>query len=170
MRLNQLQDTFRTCLPVLKWRKFWGLSAAERTVFVQSLLILPALALGLCGLGLRRLQALLARSGRPDEVRPLEPPVSQTQYAQGLARVVRAAAANGPYRATCLPQSLAVWWLLGRRGMASELRIGVRKEANRFEAHAWVEYEGTVLNDQGDVPHRFAPFAQIDARLEVSSQ
>jgi hypothetical protein len=62
------------------------------------------------------------------------------------------------YRATCLPRSLALWWLLRRRGIAADLRIGVRKEGGRFEAHAWTEWRGTVLNDGDDVGERFAVF------------
>jgi len=53
---------------------------------------------------------------------------------------------------------LTLWWLLGRQGIASELRIGVRKEQGRFEAHSWVEYEGVTLNDELDVGSRFAAF------------
>ena len=40
-----------------------------------------------------------------------------------------------------------LWWLLRRRGIAAELRIGARKEFERFEAHAWVEVDSAVLND-----------------------
>ena len=151
-----------------KWHKFWQLSTAERTTFVQALLILPAVALGLRGLGLRRLQALLAGLSRLDDIQPLEHPAPQAQQAQGLARMVRAAAANGPYRATCLPQSLTVWWLLRRGGIAGQLRLGVRKEANCFEAHAWVEVEGLVLNDQQDVPQRYPPFTQTGPPQKAS--
>jgi len=36
--------------------------------------------------------------------------------------------------------------------------IGVRKATGRFEAHAWVELRGVVLNDSADVRERFAAF------------
>lgn len=62
------------------------------------------------------------------------------------------------YCPTWLHRSLTLWWLLGRQGIASELRIGVRKEQGRFEAHSWVEYEGVTLNDELDVGSRFAAF------------
>ncbi|MBW1895561.1 MAG: lasso peptide biosynthesis B2 protein, partial [Deltaproteobacteria bacterium] len=39
-----------------------------------------------------------------------------------------------------------------------DLRIGVRKEANQLKAHAWVEYQGFVLNDTFDVQNRYSPF------------
>jgi Transglutaminase-like superfamily len=68
------------------------------------------------------------------------------------ARMVRAAARHGIGRPTCLEESLALWWLLGRRGIAAELRIGVRKTGEKFEAHAWVEHECRALNE-AEAPH-----------------
>ena len=137
---------------VTKWSRWRQLSPAERRVFRQALLLLPALALGLRLLGLRRTQAWLLRFSRPGAS-----PVQPIPDAQRLAYLVRAAAAHGPYRATCLPQALAVWWLLRRHGLSGDLRIGVRKAAGQFEAHAWVEYQGLVLNDRPDVAQHFAP-------------
>jgi hypothetical protein len=49
--------------------------------------------------------------------------------------------------------------LLRRRGIASALRIGVRKgQTGSLEAHAWIECCGQVLNDRTDVHERFAAF------------
>ncbi|HRV95312.1 MAG TPA: lasso peptide biosynthesis B2 protein, partial [Anaerolineae bacterium] len=132
-------------------------------VFRQALLLLPALVVGLRLLGLRRTQAWLARFSRPGA-----PPAQPAPDAQRLAYLVGAAAAHGPYRATCLPQALAVWWLLRRRGLTGEVRIGVRKVANNFEAHAWVEHQGIALNDTADVGLRFAPFDQAITPMEVT--
>ena len=42
---------------------------------------------------------------------------------------------------TCLRQSLALQWMLHRRGIPSKLLLGVNSSA-QFEAHAWLEYEG----------------------------
>ena len=51
-----------------------------------------------------------------------------------------------------------LWWLAARRGIPAELRIGARKQAGRFEAHAWVEMGNVVLNDSGEAHLHFAPF------------
>jgi hypothetical protein len=59
------------------------------------------------------------------------------------------------FHPTCLHRSLTLWWLLRRQGVASELRIGVRKEQGRFEAHAWVERAGVALNDRADIGQDF---------------
>jgi hypothetical protein len=139
--------------------KFQRLSWAERWLLVQALFLLPLTAVALRWLGLRRWQAALAGLVRIDE-----PPVGSqvetaVQQVQATARMVRAAAWYSPYRASCLQQSLVLWWLLRRQGIHSDLRIGVRKEGGRLEAHAWVEHSGTVLNDVGNVDQCFSPFS-----------
>ncbi len=68
------------------------------------------------------------------------------------------AASHGPYRATCLRQSLALWLLLRRRGIPAELRIGVRKEGGDLQAHAWVEHQGATLA-QENLSH--TPFTDL---------
>jgi hypothetical protein len=46
----------------------------------------------------------------------------------------------------CLPQALAIQWLLGRRGVYTDLSIGVKKDDERgIAAHAWVEKEGQII-------------------------
>ena len=48
--------------------------------------------------------------------------------------------------ATCLPQALALQYLLARRGQSSAVRIGVRvDETSEVDAHAWVVYRDRVL-------------------------
>jgi hypothetical protein len=69
------------------------------------------------------------------------------QIAIGPVRwAITAVAARFP-SATCLVQALAADAILRRRGLACELRIGVRVRGNTgvpLEAHAWVECDGAV--------------------------
>lgn len=60
-------------------------------------------------------------------------------------RAVAMAAALYPGRALCLEQSLVLYYLLRRRGVAVTYCQGVIPQP--FEAHAWVEYQGDVIND-----------------------
>jgi hypothetical protein len=56
-------------------------------------------------------------------------------------------------------------WLLRRRGLKPALKLGVRVVESKFHAHAWVEFDGRVLNDSQDVSTRFAPLTpQLDSR------
>jgi len=60
-----------------------------------------------------------------------------------------------------MAESLTLWWLLARRGIKAEFRIGVRTLTGVFESHAWVEYDGHVLNE---VEHAGKIFTVFDLR------
>jgi hypothetical protein len=140
------------------WQKFTELSRSEQWSLVQAFLTLPFFGLGLRLWGLRRMQALLSHW-------PLKKPrgVPQEQIitvAQAQGRFVQVAARHGLYRPTCLPQSLALWWLLRCHGIETDLRVGVKPAANGLEAHAWVELQGQPLNDDLDVHRHFRPFGR----------
>jgi len=55
-------------------------------------------------------------------------------------------------------------WLLGRQGIDSHLRIGIRKENDKFEAHAWVERDGAALNEPDEHHHHFAALTRRSPR------
>jgi hypothetical protein len=135
--------------------KFSRLSKPEQRFLIQAFVLLPVLALALRSMGLRRTQVVLARlAPRPSGLESHD----GDQLARRISRLVAAAAVNGPYRANCLKRSLALWWLLRRQGLASDLRIGVRKGLRGIEAHAWVERGGRPLNDDVDVVRQYSPF------------
>jgi hypothetical protein len=64
------------------------------------------------------------------------------------------------FRSSCLDRSITLWALLRWRKIDGDLHLGVRKDQGNFEAHAWVELNGTVLNDAEDVRERFAAFSK----------
>ena len=80
-----------------------------------------------------------------------------------LAEAVNIAARHTPFHATCLTRSLLACWLLRRRGVFSELRIGVNLSSGTLKAHAWVEYAGQPVNDRADIADEFRPFASPPA-------
>lgn len=53
----------------------------------------------------------------------------------------------------CLPQAMALHWMLARRGIESIVTIGflpVSQRGTRDDLHAWVDWQGiTVLGDSG---------------------
>jgi hypothetical protein len=86
-------------------------------------------------------------------------PVSQPDQSLSITcRMVHSAAHYGPIRPTCLEESLALWYFLNDQGILSQLRIGVRKTDGKFEAHAWVEYQGQTLNQSDEVHKHYAAF------------
>lgn len=138
------------------WNRFRELSRFERGVALEAAVVMSANWVGLRLAGFRRWKAVLEMLGHPAASSgggqdPLE-------AAQEIARMQRAAARHLFFRANCLEQSLALLWLLRTRGIEGKLRIGARKEAGRFEAHAWVEQNGIVLNDAGESHRHFVPF------------
>lgn len=134
--------------------KLLALSGAERRVFFESLAMLTLTAAGLRLFGFRRVYRWMSRHGSRREAAPAAPTSASTQLVAGG---VRRASRPLPY-ATCLPRSLSLWWLLRRRGIEGDLRLGVRKEGEEIKAHAWVEVGGVALNDGSDVRHRYPAF------------
>lgn len=140
---------------------------------IQAAVYLPIAAIILDRWGLQRVQRqLLAWSRRPRS-QAMSSDLA-LDSARRLAWVVDGVARRGPWKANCLQRSLVLWWFLGRRGLESDLRIGVRRRPGSaggsrvLDFHAWVEYGGIVLNDRADIREVFATFeraiAPIDAR------
>jgi len=136
-------------------RKFRGLSPSERRLLFQSALLLPLVHLALLLLGYARLHRVM------DKVAPSKPgdrtlSESETLKRAGkITRLVSIAAGHGLYRATCLRKSLLVWWFLRKDGIQSNICFGVRIIDSTLEAHAWVEWNGMILNDSTTVREQF---------------
>lgn len=140
------------------------LPGEERWLLAGLVVLLPAIGIALCLFGVRRTYRLLGGSGRPAPLSAESSEDSSTS-AKRLGRLVSIASRRGPYMATCLPQSIALRWLLCRRGMPAEVRIGVRKEHERIHAHAWVELAGQVINDHSAVEAEYAVYREFATRL-----
>ncbi len=111
---------------------------------------LPAIAACLRLFGYVRTRRWLERRSIARHPRAATP--DDFDSARALARLAAIAGRHGPIHVTCLRQSLLVYWLLRRRGLAPELRIGVRKQDAAVDAHAWVELEGHALGP-GEITH-----------------
>ena len=141
-----------------RWSKFRQLPFRDRALLLAALVMLPAVRVGLRLFGFRRLcRGLAWMTPSPNLAGENRSAGADLVRARASALCVRRAADHGAYRANCLDQSLALWWLLRLQGIGSEIRIGVRKDA-QLEAHAWVEVISIVVNDRDDVGSSFAPF------------
>jgi len=140
------------------WNEFCQLTRQERWLLIKAIVLLPVIAIGLLFMNFQRLRELLERflpvPGDNTGVDTLD-------RATCTARLVQAAADRMPLAMTCLVRSTTLWWLLGRQGIDSEIRIGVNRDKGEFHAHAWVEIDGRVLNDRDDIHTRYAAFEQI---------
>jgi hypothetical protein len=88
---------------------------------------------------------------------PVHQDSSIFQKAQKIAWVVSIAAQHGFYKGTCLRRSLVTWIFLRREQIDSDIFFGVRITDHQLEAHAWVEYQGMVVNDTTEIGSVFRP-------------
>jgi hypothetical protein len=151
------------------WRKFWSLSGFERGAVLEAAAGLTTTWLGLRLAGFRRWKAIAERVARAAAPKSGADGDAKAGAGRDIARMAAAAAHYLPFRTNCLEQSLVLWWLLQRRGIAADLRIGARKEADRFEAHAWVEFEGGVVGGASEEHLHFVPFEGSVASMEAQT-
>jgi hypothetical protein len=140
-------------------RSFFGLPAGRRRELVEAGLRLLAARFRLSCFSFERVlhrQEALRRS--PRATRAPEP-----GEAERIAWAVDRASRLVP-RATCLAQALAAQGMLARRGIRSEIRIGVaHPSGRRLEAHAWLECAGRVVLGMHE-PDRFRPLKGLQDR------
>jgi hypothetical protein len=127
---------------VVTWvRRVRALHVTKLRYVVNCVVIVAGFRLGLTLLPSTTLRRLVR--GLPSGAVPSSPnnPDSAHQVRWGVARAARLVPC-----ASCLTQALAVEFLLTRRGLAAEIRIGVAKgDDGRLCAHAWVTSGGRVV-------------------------
>ncbi len=130
------------------------LSWEDRAVVARAAVGLPLIALALRLFRLASIQARLSTHFPPASTRPTR--------ADHVCDLVAVVVDRHPYRGNCLERSLTLWWLLGREGLASEILFGVRPPGKDSTPafHAWVERDGSPLNDRPDIATEFIPFDQ----------
>ena len=80
--------------------------------------------------------------------------------AHALAVAVQRVATHGVFRPYCLVQAMAIRELLVAEQIhGASIRIGVRRHAGAFQAHAWVRWGEAILGDQ---PAHVATFTEVD--------
>ncbi len=145
------------------------MDADARGIFLRATAVLPVISVSLKMRGFGATQKFLLRS------LPIVPQTSQQdsihvvgalKRTELTSRMVNAAIGHVWRASTCLEKSLALWWLLGRQGIACEVRIGARKQGGKFEAHAWLERDGVAINEPQQEHRHYAAF---DAAFPLQS-
>lgn len=89
---------------------------------------------------------------RVNGTEPSEAEIRRLTWLHGMA------ANYHPMGPRCLTRSLSLARLLSRAGVVTQLKVGVNQHQGRLTAHAWVERNGRVLNDDVLVHQEFAVF------------
>lgn len=121
-----------------------------------------------CGLLITWIKLLLATQGFKGTLAWIRGRVEKVQVSshaplesvRAVEYAVAMAGALYPGRARCLEQSLALYYLLRRQRIAARYCQGVQPYP--FQAHAWIEYRGQVIND---VPEHAEQFALLPHQL-----
>src|ERR1700681_4071281 len=152
-------------------RRFRALEPNARGLFLRAAALLPLVSLSLRLRGFRSTQASLQKRIDGAVSSGCDPSDSaKAVRAAFAARMVRSAAFRNLGTATCLEKSLVLWWLLGKQGIASSVRIGARKTGQKFEAHAWVECDGVALNEPEEVHKHYAAFDEAFPMLNAAKK
>ncbi|MCP4384203.1 MAG: lasso peptide biosynthesis B2 protein [Hyphomicrobiales bacterium] len=132
-----------------KLQRFFRRPFADQRLAVAALFLCLLTAVALRTFGFRRWVRIL--EGFPAGRRcPGASSENDLRVAETHASIVNMVVANIPGQAVdCLPRSLTLWWLLRRVGVATDLRIGVRKSDPGIKAHAWVVCQGVALGERG---------------------
>jgi hypothetical protein len=124
----------------------------QRRVLVRAAVWLGLTDIGLRMLGFRRMIDLVPAASADGS-----PP--DTSHIGIYVAAIEIVANHHVVPAHCLHKSVVLQFWLRREGIPSKLRIGVRKEGQQLKAHAWVEVDGQVVNDDPRAIAAFQPLA-----------
>ena len=126
-----------------KLRTLLSFSAQDWILLVQAWSLLLVIDIALRMLSFRKVQGWI-RS-------PDQPEVSTIKAEKVIRRssdFVDLAARRHLYPMTCLRLSLVKQFLLSQQGVNTDLHIGVRRNQEKLEAHAWLEYQGQPVGEK----------------------
>lgn len=139
----------------IPFRRLWQHGPRDIALAIEAGCMLSFFRLALNFLPVQRLTAWM---GSPKK-KPSS--ISQERSTQTLRRIewsIDAVNRHVPLTFVCFPQSLAAYFMLRRRNIASRLYYGVMREADQLKAHTWVKVgERTVVG--GEVEPHFTVLA-----------
>ena len=127
-----------------------NISIAEWLLLVESWWMLLGFYLALLFVSYDRLN-----KWTPPLSRKISNSFAYQAFAERLKRLVDISSRLHLLPMTCLVRSLALRWMLNKRGIPVQLCIGVSKTLIGMHAHAWVEINGQPIGDALDVAERF---------------
>jgi Transglutaminase-like superfamily len=140
-------------------RRFCLLTLQEKLSFLEAFGLLATISLSIKLVAFRYIHALLQRGQLTD---PRGNTFPHQDHADSLSLVscsVSRAAKALPWETLCLSRSIAAFLMLRRRGIPTDLVLGVKRQASSLVAHAWIEV-GSV----GAGGSTYTPLIRIPAK------
>ena len=140
-----------------KLQSFKSLSRDLKVASIFILLTIPLIELSLRSLGFNQTFQFVQRYRIiPKNFTKLNRDEHVTKISMHFSSLVQ----YGRFSGRCLSQSLALWWWLHHLEIPSVVRFGHRVVSNDLMGHAWVEIEGTPLNEKSNISLKFMPFSK----------
>jgi len=77
-------------------------------------------------------------------------------YSQHLHQLIHWASRLHILPMACLERSLTLRWMLVRRKISAQIRIGATSAQSEFAAHAWVEVNGLAIGESDNMISKFS--------------
>ena len=147
-----------------RWNKLLSLSFSEVWFLVKAAVAVVGFDLAFRLISSKACLALFERKAASDRKQNGVNP-------QRMAWFVKVADRYAPGKSSCLRQTAALAWLLRRRGIATNLRIGVARQEGKFTAHSWLESGEGELFGLSDTD-KYAPLSSptLPEPLEAGSE
>lgn len=147
-----------------KLKQFFELKRHDRWLFLHAFCCLPIIEIGIRVFGLKKAMRFLgANAVEVDDAKKER----LADSARHEADLIRTAARNVPLPARCVARTLYQWRRLLKQGWETEVCIGMNQSGEKgFHAHAWLEHDGVVLNDN---PSSISSFQVVRLARDLDS-
>ncbi|MEL6494582.1 MAG: lasso peptide biosynthesis B2 protein [Cyanobacteria bacterium J06623_7] len=127
-----------------------------KKLFIQAYIVMCLVRLGLLALSFSRLQNLVLKSKRLTWLGIAKSEV----HVGAIALAVHRSGKYSPGQPMCLAKALTAAVLMNIYGFPYQMHIGVAKSpGGKFEAHAWITWEGKVVVGKLPDLERYQPMA-----------
>ena len=133
-------------------QKIYTLPPRAWLILVEMVGISLLVEVGLRVLPFNRLMGFIQK--HPTRQLRKEPNEIKSRLAE-IRRLAEAVFRHYPLNLTCLKKALVLKSLLGRQGMVTDLKIGLKKEGDLLKAHAWLEQDGEIITDAPGMAEEF---------------
>ena len=143
---------------------FWRLPPATRRMALEAAVLLALSRALVRYVPLRHWRSCLDTSAPPGRCATAAGSSGTESGSRAVGWVVRRVARRLPFDARCLPQAVAAQWMLRRRRIPSQLRLGARDGTGPdMEMHAWLLVDGEAVVG-GENAETYTPLPPFDNR------